>query len=269
VIFPPSSRSVCKKQNGLGKTVPTTVKAESCLFFWQSLARLIVQVFAHLCQELPMSEKHSIVIEEYLLLLHQLRGAGERLKAVTLAQRLKSSAPTVHATLQHMQRDDLIRMDDKKEISLTREGERLACDIAFRHNLAEYFLCNTLGIPWYEVHKHAHQLEHAMTPTVVDKLATFLNYPETCPHGTPMPVHSLPEDCFTLDQAEEGMMVEIMMIAEELLKILHTQQVIPGQKHKVISRANVMSSMTLQQEEQQAILPFHVADKIHVVQVED
>ena len=40
-----------------------------------------------------MSEKHSIVIEEYLLLLYQLRGAGERLKAVTLAQRLKSSAP--------------------------------------------------------------------------------------------------------------------------------------------------------------------------------
>ena len=108
-----------------------------------------------------------------------------------------------------------------------------------------------------------------MTPTVVDKLATFLNYPETCPHGTPMPGHSLPEDCFTLDQAEEGMMVEIMMIAEELLKILHTQQVIPGQKHQVISRANVMSSMTLQQEEQQAILPFHAANKIHVVQVED
>ena len=135
-----------------------------------------------------MSEKHSIVIEEYLLLLYQLRGAGERLKAVTLAQRLKSSAPTVHATLQRMQRDDLIQMDDKKEINLTKEGERLACDIAFRHNLAEYFLCNTLGIPWYEAHKHAHQLEHAMTPTVVDKLAAFLNYPETCPHGTPMPL---------------------------------------------------------------------------------
>ena len=90
-----------------------------------------------------------------------------------------------------------------------------------------------------------------------------------------MPGHSLPEDCFTLDQAEEGMMVEIMMIAEELedseelLKILHTQQLIPGQKPQVISRADVMSSMTLQQEEQQAILPFHVAEKIHMVQVED
>ncbi len=84
-----------------------------------------------------MSEKHSIVIEEYLLLLYQLRGAGERLKAVTLAQRLKSSASTVHATPQRMQRDDLIQMDDKKEINLTEEGERLACDIAFRQNLAQ------------------------------------------------------------------------------------------------------------------------------------
>jgi len=37
----------------------------------------------------------------------------------------------------------------------------------------------------------------------------------------------------------------------------------------VISCADVMSSMTLQQEEQPAILPFYVADKIYVVQVED
>ena len=49
----------------------------------------------------------------------------------------------------------------------------------------------------------------------------------------------------------------------------HTQQVMPGQKHKVISCADVMISMTLQQEEQPAILPFYVADKIYVVQVED
>lgn len=222
-----------------------------------------------------MPEKQSIVVEEYLLLLYQLREAGERLKAVTLAQRLKTSPPTVHATLQRMLRDGLIAQNEKKEISLTEAGDRLARDVAFRHNLAEYFLCNTLGIPWYEVHKHAHQLEHAMTPTVVEKLAAFLNYPETCPHGTPMPGHSLPEDCFTLDQAEEGMMVEIKMIAEqleeseEILRILHSQQVVPGQKHQVVARAEVMSAMTLQQAEQQAILPFHVADKIHVVQVEE
>lgn len=65
------------------------------------------------------------------------------------------------------------------------------------------------------------------------------------------------------------MMMKILMIAEESLKILHNRQVIPGQKHQVISRADMMRSMILQYQEQQAILPFHFADKIHVVQVED
>jgi DtxR family Mn-dependent transcriptional regulator len=93
-----------------------------------------------------MSEKHSVVIEEHLLSLYQLRSARERLKAITLAKRPKSSVSMVHATLQSRQRDDLIQVDDKKEINLTKEGKRLACDIAFRHNLAEYFLCKTPGI---------------------------------------------------------------------------------------------------------------------------
>ena len=65
------------------------------------------------------------------------------------------------------------------------------------------------------------------------------------------------------------MITEELEDSEELLKILHTQRVIPGQKHQVISCADAMSSTTLQQEEQPAILPFYVADKIYVVQVED
>ena len=63
-----------------------------------------------------MSEKQSTVIEEYLLLLYHLRDAGEKLKSVTLAHRLKTKPPTVHATLQRMQRDGLIKFDKKKEI---------------------------------------------------------------------------------------------------------------------------------------------------------
>ena len=87
-----------------------------------------------------MSENHSTVIEEYLLLLYHLRDAGKKLKSITLAQRIKSKPPTVHATLQRMQRGGFIEFDKKKEIVLTTEGERYAKDIAFRHNLAEYFL---------------------------------------------------------------------------------------------------------------------------------
>ena len=221
-----------------------------------------------------MSEKQSTVIEEYLLLLYHLRDAGEKLKSVTLAQRLKTKPPTVHATLQRMQRDGLVKFDKKKEILFTAEGERCAKDIAFRHNLAEYFLCNTLEIPWYEVHKHAHLLEHAMTPTVVEKLAKFLDYPEKCPHGTPMPGFSLPAGSFTLDNTPEDTTVEILMISEELedseeiLQSLHQQNVVPGQKHKFLSKSNDLLTVNLEQNKTKIIIPLHVAAKIYVIGTE-
>jgi len=132
-----------------------------------------------------MEERPSQVIEEYLLVLYKLQRDGEKAKSVTLANSLDASAPTVHATVGRMQRDGLIKVNRSKEIQLTQLGFEMAENIAYRHNLAEDFLCNTLGIPWFEVHIHAHQLEHAMTPLVVEKLAEFLGKPEFCPHGTP------------------------------------------------------------------------------------
>ena len=126
--------------------------------------------------------EHSQVIEEYLLTLYKLSRTEEPAKAVTLANRLDTSPPTVHATISRMQRDGLIEVKKSKELVLTKEGQKIAEDIAYRHNLSEYFLCNTLGIPWYEVHQHAHRLEHAMSPIVVQRLAEFLGKPEFCLH---------------------------------------------------------------------------------------
>ena len=198
------------------------------------------------------SAKHSQVIEEYLLTLYQSQKSGELIKAVNLAERIGVSPPTVHATLLRMKRDGLMELGESKELEFTPAGLKEAENIAYRHNLAEYFLCNTLGVPWHEVHKHAHQLEHAMTPLVVEKLAEFLGEPEFCPHGTPMPGTALP------DELEES---------EELLRILHDHQVIPGQLHTLVEKSEVMSSLTLEQGSEQTVLPFHVADKIFVVPV--
>ena len=216
---------------------------------------------------------HSQVIEEYLLILYELDRAGEKAKSITLASRLDTSPPTVHATITRMQRDGLIKISKSKELTLTKEGKKLADDIAYRHNLAEYFLCNTLGIPWYEVHKHAHLLEHAMTPTVVKKLAEFLDNPEFCPHGTPMPGFHLPNNTITLMEAKPGMTVEVKMISEELedsidlMKILQKNHFLPGDQHRIIEKIPVMRAISLESKKGHSSLPFHVAEKIFVVEV--
>jgi len=60
--------------------------------------------------------EHSKVIEEYLLTLYKLNRAGEPAKAVTLAKRLDTSPPTVHATILRMQRDGLVNVRKTKEL---------------------------------------------------------------------------------------------------------------------------------------------------------
>ena len=217
--------------------------------------------------------KHSQVIEEYLLTLYELDRSGEKAKAITLAERLEITPPTVHATINRMQRDGLVKVKSSKELTLTKEGRELADDIAYRHNLAEYFLCNTLKIPWYEVHQHAHLLEHAMTPLVVKKLAEFLKNPEFCPHGTPMPGTNLPENMISLMKTKPGMTVEVKMIGEiledsvDLMKILHKHRIMPGNVHKVIEKTEVMKSISLESKNGQTSLPFHVAENIFVVEL--
>ena len=229
-------------------------------------------IFSILC--IKIMKDHSQVIEEYLLLLYDLDRAGEKAKAVTLATRLDTSPPTVHATIIRMQRDGLIKVKKSKELLLTKEGQEVAENIAYRHNLSEYFLCNTLGIPWYEVHQHAHLLEHAMTPLVVEKLAEFLNNPKFCPHGTPMPGSTLPKNTISLMKTEPGMMVEIAMIGEvledsvDLMKILHEHGIMPGNQHKVVDKTEVMRSILLESKDGPSTLPFHVAENIFVVQVQ-
>ena len=86
-----------------------------------------------------------------------------------------------------------------------------------------------------------------------------------------MPGHSLPNSSFTLDQADTGARVEVAMIGEELedsvelMKILQEQDVMPGQRHFVSERSEVMQSITLENENGRAVLPFHVARKITVI----
>ena len=82
--------------------------------------------FRNFCDRLSFNNKfttckamneHSQVIEEYLLLLYKLDRSGEKAKAVTLADRLETSAPTVHATIARMQRDGLVDVKKSKELN--------------------------------------------------------------------------------------------------------------------------------------------------------
>ena len=86
-----------------------------------------------------------------------------------------------------------------------------------------------------------------------------------------MPGQSLPENSFTLDQAQAGSSIEVAMIGEdledsvELMRVLQNQQMMPGHKHTILERSEVMQSITLDNGNGPSLLPIYVAQKIMVI----
>lgn len=224
-----------------------------------------------------MKERASVVVEEYLQVIYNLQTQQESVKAVHLVASMTSSPSTVHATLSRLQRDKLVTVNKKKEVRLTKNGMSYAKSLIKRHRLVEYFLCNTLGVSWHEVHEHAHVLEHGLTPLVEEKLAEFLGHPKTCPHGVPMPGldDALPDNLIPLTEVMDGDKIRVVVIEEkieekiELMKFLQDKNIIPGEVHCVAERMEVTRTIVLTQKDLTTTIPFDIAENIKVIKLSD
>lgn len=211
-----------------------------------------------------------MVVGEYLHVIYRIQSRGGLIKGSTLVSRMDSSPSTVHATIRRMERDELVQLNERKEIFLTEKGQKIAEDIAKRHNLIECFLWSELKIPWHQVHSNAHHLEHVVSPLVAEKLEAYLGFPKYCPHGSPMPGIANARDTLPLLEANPCDKIEIAMLdesledCEDLLKYLEDCHVIPGEVHEVSEKITFARSVVLRSEFGVANLPYDIAEKIEV-----
>ncbi len=223
-----------------------------------------------------MKDRDSVVVQEYLQAIYALLSDGNTIKSVTLSKWLGSSPSTVHATLSRLQRDKFVKVNKKKEITLTKSGLEKAESLTRRHRLVESFLCNTLGVSWHEVHKHAHVLEHGLTPLVEEKLAEFMGHPQTCPHGTPVSggVNSLPENTRSLNEFSIGDRIQVIVINEimeesvDLMKFLQDKAIQPGKQHRIKEKTEVTKTIVLESEEGTATLTYDIAGRIGAIGID-
>ena len=99
-----------------------------------------------------------------------------------------------------------------------------------RHRLVERFLTDVLGVPWDEVHEEAERLEHAMSPTLEERMLAAIGDAQTCPHGHPF-VEGVREPGVPLADVAEGASVVVLRFeneAEDLLHYLKDQGLRPG-----------------------------------------
>lgn len=194
---------------------------------------------------LPMSES----TEMYLKAMAEL---GDRDVAIArLAERLSVTNVSANEMMRRLGDQGLVTHTPYKGVTLTKKGRMAASNVMRRQRLWECFLYDHLKIEWSKVYELACSLEHATAPEVTEALADFLNHPQTCPRGNPIPDEngiSLPLKGRLLSEIHLGETTTILAvnaIATDVLKYFQEKNILPGQTIKVLESAPLQGPLTL------------------------
>src|ERR671924_2095743 len=185
-----------------------------------------------------MAQDHATVAEEeYLQTIFWLQEAGLPMTGANVARAMQLSAPTVHEMIGRLERDGYITRAADKALVFTEHGREHAEGVVRRHRLIERFLTDVLGVPWDDVHEEAERLEHAMSPTLEERMLAAIGDAKTCPHGHPI-VEGTREQGVLLADVEPDATVRILRFeneAEDLLHYLKGTGLHPGLEGKIES----------------------------------
>lgn len=106
-----------------------------------------------------------------------------------IAERLGISMRKIQPRLAALKKEDLLRKQDGK-LFLSEAGVHRANELVRAHRLWESYMVDRLGLGENEIHEEADRLEHHLTKEILDEVDSSLGYPETDPHGSPIPKKS-------------------------------------------------------------------------------
>ena len=181
-------------------------------------------------------------VEDYLKAIYRLSPEGRPASTSDIAHLLELSAPSVSGMVKRLSELGFLEHIPYKGVQLTEAGRRAALRMVRRHRLIEAYLVEFLGYGWDTVHAEAERLEHAVSDTLVERMAAALGHPTADPHGDPIPAAdgSIFELASTaLSDVEVGATVEIRRVDEgdpERLRYLAALGLVPGVVVTVVDR---------------------------------
>jgi DtxR family transcriptional regulator, Mn-dependent transcriptional regulator len=205
----------------------------------------------------------TVAEEEYLERIYWLEEAELPITGANIARAMQVSAPTVHEMVGRLAKDGFIVRNEDKSLSFTVDGRDRAAGIVRRHRLVERFLTDVLGVPWNEVHQEAERLEHAMSPTLEERMRAAIGDATTCPHGHPFVGPREPG--VPLADVEEGADIVVLRFeneAEDLLDYLMDSGIRPGLEAKVAETDD--DEVTIESGEGRHTLTWSVAETVSV-----
>jgi len=193
-----------------------------------------------------------LTVEEYLESIGALEERESPVSTSSIAQSMGVSLASVSEMLRRLAEKGLVEHTPYGGASLTEEGRQRFLRLTRRHRLWEVFLNRYLGIGWEDVYRHACDLEHATSDLVEDRLAEFMDNPEVCPHGSPIPRKDLRHTAgrgITLANLEAGQSATVLNVIierdPEFLRYLSGLDLAPGATVRVLEKAPFDGTMTV------------------------
>lgn len=181
-------------------------------------------------------------VEDYLKAIYQLSPEGRHASTSEIAHLLALSPPSVTGMVKRLSEQGLLEHVPYRGVQLTDEGRRAALRMVRRHRLIEAYLVEFLGYSWDTVHAEAERLEHAVSDTMVERMASALGHPQVDPHGDPIPAAdgSIQElSCTPLSDIPVGETVELHRVHEsqpDRLRYIASLGLKPGVQVTVLDR---------------------------------
>jgi DtxR family Mn-dependent transcriptional regulator len=190
-------------------------------------------------------------VEDYLKAIYRLSPQGRTASTSEIAQRLELSPASVSGMVKRLSEQGLLEHVPYKGVQLTAEGRRAALRMLRRHRLIEAYLVASLGYTWDTVHDEAERLEHAVSDTLVDRMAAVLGHPTVDPHGDPIPTPDgdiLELDSIPLAEVPTGATVAVLQVEEgqpDRLRYIASIGLRPGVQVTLVDRQPFEGPITI------------------------
>lgn len=215
--------------------------------------------------------KYSVSKENYIKAIFHLQQEQESVTTNALAEALQTKPASVTDMLKKLKAQKLLQYEKYRGVKLTTDGRKVAIQIIRKHRLWEYFLVEKLQFGWEEVHEIAEELEHISSKKLVDRLDEFLDFPQSDPHGDPIPdlngkMHSLQQlaVCY-MPVNTMGTVNGISDQSPDMLELLKHKNIQIGTRLEVKKKFEVDGSIEIKIRNQQPItISDHVAKNLFV-----
>lgn len=209
--------------------------------------------------------------ENYLKVIYHLSQVSPKgVNTNAIAGMLDTKASSVTDMMKKLSEKELVIYKKYQGVTLTEEGFLSAKMIVRKHRLWEVFLVEKLGFAWDEVHEIAEELEHIKSEVLINKLDSFLGFPEYDPHGDPIPnedgvikkINKMLLSEAKIDQLY--VCVGVKDSSSEFLKYLDKQKIALGTKIKVVEKEAFDNTLTVELNGQKISISHKIAINIFI-----